>query len=378
MQYRFTAILVGVLLVSAAVGQTPAAGKSPARAKAESGTIEQRLEVYAARFLPFDPETRVTVQKASEKIPGFDAFRVQRKGHYEKLNVDKVVYVSTDGHWFFAGDVVPNPTPRPVSGTADLEWISTKFTNLFRLRVRAQLTPERDAAGWKGVAIACDTGYFPARMPGYVSPDGKFFLQGTFWDFQMDPRAERRRRIDLSANRVTGPADAAVQLVEYADLECAYCKFRGIQLDRLLEANTGVVNVRRHYKFFPLWLGHIWAMKAASAADCIFKYADGAMFRFKQQVYARQESLNLSGIDELAITTAEAEGISSADFLSCYLQEESFARVKKDLEEGYRLGVNSTPTYFIDGTEVAWLEDKVMEDFLRTLFPKIRTISYAK
>jgi protein-disulfide isomerase len=119
-------------------------------------------------------------------------------------------------------------------------------------------------------------------------------------------------------------------------------------------------------------------MKAASAADCIFKYADGAMFRFKQLVYARQESLTLSGIDELAITTAEAEGISSADFLSCYLQEDSFARVKKDLEEGYRLGVNSTPSYFIDGTEVAWLEDKVMEDFLRTLFPKIKTVNYAK
>jgi protein-disulfide isomerase len=52
------------------------------------------------------------------------------------------------------------------------------------------------------------------------------------------------------------------------------------------------------------------------------------------------------------------------------------ARVRRDLEEGYRLGINSTPTYYVDGTEVAWVEDKVMEDLLRSLFPKTKSISY--
>ncbi|HKD11778.1 MAG TPA: thioredoxin domain-containing protein, partial [Thermoanaerobaculia bacterium] len=145
------------------------------------------------------------------------------------------------------------------------------------------------------------------------------------------------------------------------------------------EANAGIVNVRRHYKFFPLWMGHVWSMKAASAADCIFKFAPGpAMFKFKSAVYARQDTLSVSGIDELAFATAEAEGISTADFLSCYLREDSLARVRKDVEEGYRLGVNSTPTYFIDGTEISWVEDKVMEDFLRALFPKTKTIDYTR
>jgi protein-disulfide isomerase len=100
------------------------------------------------------------------------------------------------------------------------------------------------------------------------------------------------------------------------------------------------------------------------------------MFRFKEQAYSRQEVMTVSGVDELALTTAESEGVSSADLLSCYLKEDSFARVRRDLEEGYRLGINSTPTYYVDGTEVAWVEDKVMEDLLRTLFPKIKTISY--
>jgi protein-disulfide isomerase len=183
--------------------------------------------------------------------------------------------------------------------------------------------------------------------------------------------------IDLSANRAQGPASAKVTVVEYADMECGYCKFRGTQMDRLLETNGNAVSVRRHYKFFPLWLAHVWSMKAASAADCIFRFAGAdPMFRFKKAVYAGQEAMTVGTIDQLAVTSAEAEGVSTGDFLSCYLRDESFARVIKDMEEGYRLGVNSTPTYFVDGTEITWLEDKVMEDYLRTIFPKIQTIDY--
>ena len=366
--------IVTVLLLSGALA---AAAPRAASSKAPIPGIEKELEVYAARFLPFDPETKVTVTRSTETIPGFVAFKVKRTGRYEKLKTDRVVYVSEDGKWFFAGDVLPNTAPRPVRSTQDLAWIDEKLGKLYRTSVHAVLTPDRDAGGLKGIVLQLETGYGASRMPGFVTPDGKMYLQGTLWDFRMDPRAERRRRIDLSANRATGPADASVNMVEYADMECGYCKYRGLQMDRLLAANAGIVNVRRHYKFFPLWMGHVWSMKAASAADCIFKFAGApSMFRFKEQVYSRQETMTVSGIDELALTTAESEGVSSADLLSCYLKEDSFSRVRRDLEEGYRLGINSTPTYYVDGTEITWVEDRVMEDMLRTLFPKIKSISY--
>ena len=366
--------ILTILLLSAALA---GAAPRPATSKPSTPGIERQLEVYAARFLPYDPETRVAVTRSTEALPGFAAFKVKRTGRYEKLNLERLVYVSDDGKWFFAGDTLVNTAPRPVRGPQDIAWIEEKLGKVFRTSVRALLTPERDAGNLKGVAIQLQTGYGPARMPGYVSSDGKTFLQGTLWDFRTDPRAERRRRIDLSANRATGPADATVNVVEYADMECPYCKYRGLQMDRLLAANAGIVNVRRHYKNFPLWMGHIWAMKSASAGDCIAKLAGPAsLFRFKEQVYARQETMTVSGVDELAITTAESEGVSSADFLACYLKEDSFARVRRDLEEGYRLGINSTPTYYVDGTEVFWVEDKVMEDLLRSLFPKTKSISY--
>jgi len=367
----------GTWTLAAGLLLLPAGG--PAQTEPSKGTVEQELQGYAQNFLPWDPDSHVTVEKASQVLPGFQGYKLTRKAHYEKLNVaDRIVYVSLDRKWFFSGDSVVSNAPKPVRSTADLDWIEDRYRQAFQRPVKALLTPERDAAGLKGVALQVNTGYMPVRLPGYVSPDGRAFLQGVLWDFTMDPRAERRKRIDLSANRASGPADAKVNAVEYADMECGYCKMRGLQMDKLLEANAGIVALRRHYKFFPLWLGHVWAMKAASAGDCLFQFAGPALFPFKAAVYARQETMTVAGIDELALQSAEAAGVRQADFLSCYLRDESFARIKKDVEEGYRLGVIATPTYFIDGTEISWLEDKLMEDYLRTLFPKIKTINYAK
>lgn len=370
-------------LVGAAGAIAAAAQKKPQPATPSSisaAVTATDVQAYAAKFLPFDPDSKVTAERATDRLPGMQGWKVHRKGRYEKLNVERTVFVSDDGRWFFAGDSTVAPSARNVRSSGDLGWVEEKFNSIFRTNVRAQLDPTHDAgASWKGVLVSLETGYGPVRMPGYVSSDGKTFLQGPIWDFRVDPREERRRRIDLTLNRATGRPDAPVTVVEFADMECGYCKMRGLQMDRLLEANTGIVNVRRHYKFFPLWFGHVWAMKAASAADCLFQSVGAApMFKFKEAVYGRQESMTVSGIDELALTSAEADGVSSNDFLSCYLRDASFGRIRKEIEEGYRLGVNSTPTYFIDGVEISWLEDKVMEDFLRTLFPKIKTINYAQ
>jgi protein-disulfide isomerase len=365
----------GLCLIGIVGSLVTASGLAQAKPPAAAGT-EGRLPGYLANFLPYDPGTKVTVEKSAERIPGFQGWKYKRTGKYPKLAKEGTVYVSDDGKWFFDGDTAANPNPKPVKSAADLAWMEARATTLYRTRARAMFAPERDAAGLKGVALAVESGFGPVRLPGYVTPDGTRFFNGIFWDFQMDPREERKRRIDLSQGRFEGRPDGAVTIVEYADMECGYCRFRGTQMDTLLEANAGTLSYKRYYKFFPLWFSHAWSMKAASAADCIFRFAKQAMFAFKKQVYSQQPTMTVSGIDELAVTFAEAAGIPRADFLNCYLREESLADVRKDLEEGQRLGVKSTPTYFVDGTEITWVEDKVMEDFLRARDPNLKSIDY--
>jgi hypothetical protein len=354
-------------------GRASASGAQPAKA---GSAVEARLTTYLGNFLPYDPGSKITLEKAPDRIPGFQSYKVKRTGKYPKLAIDKTVHVTDDGKWFFDGEAMTNPAPTPVQRDADLAWLEARVASLYRSRVKALLTPEKDAAGLKGVAMAVESGYGPVRIPGYVSPDGARYLAGNLWDFSMDPREERKRRMDLSVPRFQGRPDAAVTIVEYADMECGYCRYRGLQMDALLDANSKALSYKRYYKFFPLWFNHAWAMKAASAADCLFRFAGQAMFGFKKHVYAEQATMTVSGIDDLALSAAEAAGVPRPDFLACYLRESSLAEVRKDIEEGQRLGVKSTPTYFVDGTEISWIEDTVMEDFLRTKAPSLKTIDY--
>lgn len=85
-----------------------------------SGGIESRLPGYLNNFLPFDPASKVTVEKAPETIPGFQSFKIKRTGKYPKLAVDRAFHVSDDGKFFFEGDAMTNPTPTPVHTNTDL------------------------------------------------------------------------------------------------------------------------------------------------------------------------------------------------------------------------------------------------------------------
>jgi protein-disulfide isomerase len=382
---------LGLVLALAALVAPPmhAHGQAPAKPAAAAGGVEARLNTYLVHYLPFDPGSKVTVEKASERLPGFQGYKIKRTGKYTKLAVpapaasggpsgDKLVYVSDDGKWFFDGDVVANPNPAPVRSDADLAWMAARMNALYRTSVKANLVPAQDAAGLKAAVLAIESGLGPMRVPGYITPDGTKYLIGSLWDFTMDPREERKKRIDLSQNRFEGKPNGTITMVEYADMECGYCRYRGLQMDQLLEANPKL-SYKRYYKFFPLWFSHLWSMRAASAADCIFRFGKAsAMFAFKKQVYQQQAVMTVAGIDELALNFAEASGIPRADFLACYLREESLSDVRKDLDEGQRLGVKSTPTYFIDGTEISWVEDKVMEDYLRTRDGSLKGIEYPK
>jgi protein-disulfide isomerase len=367
-------VLLGLLGGLGIATGAPQQQAKAAPAPAPSG-VEARLPGYLNNYLPYDPASKVTAEKATDRLPGFQGYKYKRTGKYPKLAMDGTVYVSDDGKWFFSGDTVPNPNPKPVSTAEDLAWLEQRTGTLYHTRTKAILVPERDAAGLKAVVLAVETGFGPMRIPGYVSADGSRFFSGMVWDFQGDPREERRKRIDLSQGRFEGKADGAITMVEYADMECGYCRFRGLQMDQLLAANPGL-SYKRYYKFFPLWFSHVWSMKAASAADCIWRFAKVKMFEFKRAVYAQQAVMTVAGIDELAVTFAEAAGIPRADFMNCYLRDESLLDVRKDLDEGQRLGVKSTPTWFIDGTEISWTEDKVMEDFLRSKDPNVKTIDY--
>ncbi len=366
-------LAVSSAALAAALVSGAVAAPAPAAAPPASG-VAAAVERFAGEFLPWEPESRVTA-KADPKsdIPRFKAYMVERKGKYDKLDAKQDMFVSADEKWILTGTVIRNSqaqnVTRMIQNDADVTGIGDYFSKMFGAQARAFLEPAADKAGVKAVRVEVDTGYFSQPLHYYVEPDGSVFLMGSLWKLGESVPEQRKAIIDLSQSPSYGADNPKITVVEYADMECPFCKRRGQQMDKLMEKYGAKLGIRRFYKFYPLWSTHHWSTKAASAAACLQKLSSDLVFKFKQICYDNQETLTLERLDQQVFDFIDSAGIPRKDFLACYLQEASFVPIRRDMNEGGYLGVNSTPTYYLNGTEIYWLPDDIMEEYLKSGVP---------
>ncbi|MFZ1050056.1 MAG: thioredoxin domain-containing protein [Candidatus Sulfotelmatobacter sp.] len=136
-----------------------------------------------------------------------------------------------------------------------------------------------------------------------------------------------------------GPESAPVQIIEFADYECPYCQKVNEDLNRLREQFGNQVSVV--YKDFPLPM-HPLAPRAAEAAHCAG--AQGKFWEFHDALF-QTKRLQTSDLKQQARTLK----LDTARFDQCLDGGEEIAVVKKDAQEGQRLGLQGTPSFFING-----------------------------
>jgi protein-disulfide isomerase len=223
----------------------------------------------------------------------------------------------------------------------------------------------------KAVVVKADTGYGSYPMPGWIkADDGTLLVLGRYWDRTRTVAEQRKEYIKLAGTPATGPADARVTVIEYSDMQCGFCKKRTLDFENLVDKLGKELKIRRYIKSFPLTGAHPWAFRASSAGRCFFDSPGGAdlFFRWKSNVYAKQEELSVPQVDAFAMDFALANDIDEKAFRACYLQAKSSEKIHSDLAEGWAMRVRSTPTYFIDGVYVSWYSDNLMEEFLRKTY----------
>jgi protein-disulfide isomerase len=142
-----------------------------------------------------------------------------------------------------------------------------------------------------------------------------------------------------NAAAIEGPRDAPVQLVEFADYQCPYCQKVNQDLVKLLEEYKG--NVAVIYKDFPLPM-HPHAEKAAEAARCAGE--QGKFWEYHNLLF-KDKKLEAHDLKQ----EAKALNLDSAKFDKCLDSGEEGARVKKDQDEGGKLGLSGTPSFFLNG-----------------------------
>jgi protein-disulfide isomerase len=158
----------------------------------------------------------------------------------------------------------------------------------------------------------------------------------------MTTNAAAKLRLPVSArDHIAGPAQAPVTLVEYGDYECPYCAEASLvvqQLEDLFEDLLRIV-----FRHFPLTTVHPHAQHAAEAAEAAG--AQGQFWAMHEYLFEHQQALD----DEDLIEYADALGLDMVRFGRDMAEHRHAARIREDVLNGIRSGVNGTPTFFING-----------------------------
>jgi protein-disulfide isomerase len=197
----------------------------------------------------------------------------------------------------------------------------------------------------------------------YVTKDGRFMVRGEIRDLNKDPFAENRAKIKLGDSPSIGLADAKLTVVEFSDFECPHCQ----EMYSILKVvEPEFPHVHFVFKNFPLEQLHPWAMTAALAGRCVYKTASSdAFMKFQDTIFENQNAISPDNAWDQITAAAVNAGVSADALHSCMSAPETKAAIEGDVAEGKSLGVESTPTFFINGRLFLAADRQSLEDIIR-------------
>ena len=151
--------------------------------------------------------------------------------------------------------------------------------------------------------------------------------------------APPRAPLNLTSAQVRGASGAPLTLVEYADFECPYCQQIQPVLDKLEANYKGKLAFA--YKDVPLPM-HPHAEKAAEAAQCAA--VQGKFWEYHDMLY-KTKQLEISNLKD----DAKSLQLDTNAFDKCLDSGDRADLVKSELAEGQSLGLQGTPSFFING-----------------------------
>jgi len=149
-------------------------------------------------------------------------------------------------------------------------------------------------------------------------------------------------QVEVGESPVTGGDSAKVTIVEFSDFQCPICGRAAKTVSEVKKKYGNKVKIA--FKHFPLPM-HKDAGPASEAAMCVYDQGKDKFWKFHDIAFAAQDKLDA---DSLA-KHAKASGADEKKFKECMDSKKFADFVKKDQAYGEKLGVRSTPTFFVNG-----------------------------
>lgn len=156
-----------------------------------------------------------------------------------------------------------------------------------------------------------------------------------------------------------GPADARIKVVEYSDFLCPFCRAIAGAFRDFIPQSQGRVSVS--FKHYPLdqacnpSLNHtIHPGACLLARGAICAHAQGRFWEYHDKIFSAPPQD--PGRDSV-LGLATGAGLDGARMGACLESPETTARLQAEIGEAQRLGVNSTPSVFINGKKLPRVND---------------------
>jgi len=180
--------------------------------------------------------------------------------------------------------------------------------------------------------------------------------QGEMYDLTKDPWQKiDLKQFHLEDRPTMGSAEAPVTIIEFADFECPYCAHAFETLETMVHS-TYKDKVRVIYKNYPL-NGHLWAIRAAIGAECARLQNPETFWDFARDYYTNQGSITVGDIDDHIHATAKRLNLDVTTLDACIAGEAARARVEEDQRDGIAVGIDTTPTLFVNGVRLVGLPE---------------------
>ncbi len=142
-----------------------------------------------------------------------------------------------------------------------------------------------------------------------------------------------------------GPENAPVTIVEFSDYQCPFCtRWHQEVWPQISETYQG--KVRLVYRDFPLVQAHPYALDAAIAAHCAGQ--QDRYWEFHSLLFAGEMELSSLAFE----TYASRLELDQSPFDNCLADPDVLSQVQSDLSLGEMVGIDGTPTFFINGYRI--------------------------
>lgn len=220
------------------------------------------------------------------------------------------------------------------------------------------ITPSNEMPGYDAVSVTIEGDGKQKVYPFLISKDRNTLLRLTKFDLKKDAFADLMSKIDIAGRPMRGSKSAKVTVVNFDDFECPYCAaMHRMLFPEILKEYGDRINFV--YKDYPLSEIHPWAIHAAVDANCLAAQNTDAYWDFADYIHTNKSEVDsektsagrLEAIDKITLLQGQKHNLDAAKLQSCVKAQNEDA-VRASMKEADELGVNATPTLFINGQKV--------------------------